>query len=243
MLPAHLKPRYAAPEPNADVLRYARTHAQNAVRGDVKGAIMLLRDNDRYLRRGYPALDTLLEALVKRAIIDADASQECESLRRRVYELSRSHPVSVRDDPEFVDAVRQGLVVALRRDGDPFAAAKEVALAERRERLAAQAARSILSSPRESLVASWLQPLYLDRFLWKAYGRDYDTMPWPFAEQLQPIIAQALADDEPLLDRVLKQMITRFWPEVDGLIKSELQERTFSVKWDLERLSMIVEGR
>jgi hypothetical protein len=203
----------------------------------------------RYLRRGFPALDTLLEAVVKRATIEADSSPECEAFRVQTYSLSHSHSVIVYDDPELAEAVRQTLVSALRQDGDAFAAAKATSLAERRGRIAGQTARSVLSNDPEWLVTNWLQPLYLDRFLWKAYGRDYSDMPWPFAEQLQPIIAAALADESmeeasDLRERILPQMVANFWPEVRDLIASELQKRTFSAKWDLEleRMTVIAEA-
>jgi hypothetical protein len=247
-LPPSLRPKYAQATPDADALRYARVHAANVRKGDTKGAVALLKEYQGSLKRGYPALDTLLEALVTRSVKDSEAELLLTERRRLAADLLGQNPTRPPEKAEFLNVARDALVRGLRGDGDALADARQAVATERAKRLADFIAWSLVSKGPDALVEQWLQPLYLDRFLWRAHGRDYTQMPWPFRESLAEDIAAAFAATpldvsarEFVAAGVLPRLVPRLWPDVAASIRSELETRTFSAKWpfDEEQLRLI----
>lgn len=251
-LPDSMKVDYAAPEPEEKILRYAEIHASNVRKGESEGAVKLLQQNLRVLKRGFPAIERLLDALVQHAFKLGRQSPELATAKARATALagvSSLMPEEV-EDWKLEDEGRLGLVEGLReRTADPLAAASAALVRRQIGALAKTAAGAVLAREPEWLLEHWLQPLYLDRFLWKGYGRDYPSY-WPTREELTEVLSLALAervgDDctqrELLEESVLPELVARCFPKVAELIRSELDgECSFSAKWPLdeERLLQI----
>jgi hypothetical protein len=154
-------------------------------------------------------------------------------------------PVQKGYELEFKKEAADVLVRSLRNlDVDPLDEARKIARNEQLRQIADFAGWSISGRGEAWLLETWLQPLYLDRVLWRAYGtRDYAQMNWPRREDLGRALGDALiarAGDEEVSPRelrereVLPRLLARCWPDALEALRGELeQERTFSAKWPL----------